>query len=50
MALCLILRGKNLKLLKNMQKKKLGFLAIEYSGHGKSSQVNFTKGNISQMV
>ena len=28
-------------------KKKLGFLAIEYSGHGKSSG-EFTKGNISK--
>jgi len=28
-------------------KKKLGFLAIEYSGHGKSSG-KFTKGNISE--
>ena len=28
-------------------KKKLGFLAIEYSGHGKSSG-EFTKGNISE--
>ena len=27
-------------------KKKLGFLAVEYSGHGKSSG-EFTKGNIS---
>ena len=28
-------------------KNKLGFLAIEYSGHGKSSG-EFTKGNISK--
>ena len=28
-------------------KNKLGFLAIEYSGHGKSSGL-FTKGNISE--
>ena len=28
-------------------KKKLGYLAVEYSGHGKSSG-NFTKGNISK--
>ena len=28
-------------------KKKLGFLAVEYSGHGKSSG-EFTKGNISE--
>ena len=31
---------------KYAEKKKLGFLAIEYSGHGKSSG-KFTKGNIS---
>ena len=30
-----------------MQLKKLGFLAIEYSGHGKSSG-KFTKGNITK--
>ena len=29
-----------------MQLKKLGFLALEYFGHGKSSG-EFTKGNIS---
>ena len=28
-------------------KKKLGYLAVEYSGHGKSSG-NFTKGNITK--
>ena len=28
-------------------KNKLGFLAVEYSGHGKSSGI-FTKGNISE--
>ena len=33
--------------LKYAKKNKLGFLAIEYSGHGKSSGV-FTKGNISK--
>ena len=33
--------------LKYAIKKKLGFLAIEYSGHGKSSG-EFTKGNISR--
>ncbi len=33
--------------LKYAIKKKLGFLAIEYSGHGKSSG-EFTKGNISK--
>ena len=32
---------------KYAKKNKLGFLAIEYSGHGKSSGV-FTKGNISE--
>ena len=30
-----------------MQKKKIGFLALEYSGHGKSSG-KFTNGNISK--
>ena len=29
------------------KKRKLGFLALEYSGHGKSSG-EFTKGNISK--
>ena len=33
-------------LLKFSKKKKLGFLSLEYSGHGKSSGV-FTRGNIS---
>ncbi len=33
--------------LKFSKKNKLGFLALEYSGHGKSSG-NFTKGNISK--
>ncbi len=33
-------------LLKFAKKNKLGFLSLEYSGHGKSSG-NFTKGNIS---
>ena len=33
--------------LKYTKKNKLGFLAIEYSGHGKSSG-EFTKGNISK--
>ncbi|MDC0216385.1 hypothetical protein OAJ75_04765 [Candidatus Pelagibacter sp.] len=33
--------------LKYCKEKKLGFLAIEYSGHGKSTG-NFVKGNISQ--
>ena len=35
------------KLKKFCNKKKIGFLAIEYSGHGKSSG-EFTKGNISK--
>ena len=35
------------KLLKFCNSKKLGFLGIEYSGHGKSSG-EFTKGNISK--
>ena len=33
-------------LLKFAKKNKFGFLALEYSGHGKSSGI-FTKGNIS---
>ena len=33
--------------LKYCKKRKLGFLAIEYSGHGKSSG-KFTKGNVSK--
>ena len=33
--------------LKFAKKNKLGFLALEYSGHGKSSG-KFTKGNISK--
>ena len=40
--------GKKPQALKKYAvKKKLGFLAIEYSGHGKSSG-EFTKGNISK--
>ena len=35
------------QLIKDGKKNKLGFLAIEYSGHGKSSG-EFTKGNISK--
>jgi len=35
------------KLLKYCNKKKIGFLALEYSGHGKSSG-KFTHGNISK--
>ena len=34
-------------ILKYAKEKKLGFLALEYSGHGKSSG-KFTKGNITQ--
>ena len=42
------LDGKKPKaFLKFAIKKKLGFLALEYSGHGKSSG-NFTSGNISK--
>ena len=37
---------KRLTLLKFAKKNKLGFLSLEYSGHGKSSGT-FTKGNIS---
>ena len=33
-------------LLRFAKKNKLGFMALEYSGHGKSSG-DFTKGNIS---
>ena len=41
------IEGKKPKtILKFAKKKKLGFLSMEYSGHGKSSGV-FTKGNIS---
>ena len=48
MGLCQILRVKNPKKFYSMQKKNnLGFLAIEYSGHGKSSG-KFTDGNISK--
>ena len=35
------------KILKYCKKKKIGFLAVEYSGHGKSSG-KFTNGNISK--
>tara|TARA_B100001057_G_scaffold225027_1_gene225305 strand:- start:494 stop:1138 length:645 start_codon:yes stop_codon:yes gene_type:complete len=42
------LEGKKPKALLNFAKKnKLGFLALEYSGHGKSSG-KFTSGNISK--
>ena len=39
--------NKPINFLKYCKKRKLGFLAIEYSGHGKSSG-KFTKGNISK--
>ena len=40
-------RGQKPKFfLKFAKKNKLGFLALEYSGHGKSSE-KFIKGNIS---
>ena len=35
------------RILKFCNSKKIGFLAMEYSGHGKSSG-KFTKGNISK--
>ena len=42
------LEGKKPRTFLNFAKKnKLGFLALEYSGHGKSSEI-FTKGNISK--
>ena len=42
------LEGKKPKAFLNFAKKnKLGFLALEYSGHGKSSG-KFTNGNISK--
>ena len=42
------LDGKKQKMFLNFAKKnKIGFLALEYSGHGKSSG-KFTKGNISK--
>ena len=42
------LEGKKPKVFLNFEKKnKFGFLALEYSGHGKSSG-KFTKGNISK--
>ena len=47
MVLCQILKGKNQDLIKYAKKNKLGFLALEYSGHGKSSG-KFTNGNISK--
>ena len=48
MVLCQILKGEKPKaILKYAKKNKLGFLALEYSGHGKSSG-KFTNGNISK--
>ena len=48
MDLCQILRERKPKALLNFAKKnKINFLALEYSGHGKSSG-KFTKGNISK--
>ena len=41
------IEGEKPKIFINFVKKKIGFLAIEYSGHGKSSG-KFTKGNISK--
>ena len=42
------LEGKKPKIFFNFAKKRgLGFLALEYSGHGKSSG-KFTSGNISK--
>ena len=42
------LEGKKPKFFLNFAKKnKLGFIALEYSGHGKSTG-KFTKGNISK--
>ena len=38
---------KPIAILKYAKKNKLGFLALEYSGHGKSSG-KFTNGNISK--
>ena len=38
---------QDIEAIKYAKKNKLGFLAIEYSGHGKSSG-EFTKGNISK--
>ena len=48
MVLCQILKEKKPKFFFNFAKKnKLGFLALEYSGHGKSSG-KFINGNISK--
>ena len=40
------IEGKNLKQFYALQKNNLGFLTLEYTGHGKSSG-KFTNGNIS---
>ena len=40
------IEGKKPQTLSNLQKEQIGFLSLEYSGHGKSSGT-FTKGNIS---
>ena len=48
MDLCLIWKVRNPKLSTDIvKKKKLGFVGLEYSGHGKSSG-KFTNGNISK--
>ena len=48
MVLCLILKEKKPSTFRKFcRKKKIGFLAFEYSGHGKSSG-KFTEGNISK--
>ena len=46
MVLCQILKEQNHRLFYVLQKNKLGFVALDYSGHGKSSG-EFTRGNIS---
>jgi hypothetical protein len=49
MGLCQDIEGEKPKtILQYAKKNNLGFLAIEYSGHGKSSG-KFTDGNISTM-
>ena len=48
MVLCLDIEGEKPKaLFKYAKKNKIGFLALEYTGHGKSSG-KFTNGNISK--
>ena len=46
MVLCLILRKKASDSFEVAKRNKLGFVALEYSGHGKSSG-EFIKENIS---